>query len=188
MVYYSDDKIRIRNMEDSDTQEFSREEELQGWGVTAQKFEMRLRHQGEGKCIALTAEYRGKAAGYVSVYPNSEWGAFGNQGLPEIVDFAVLEKFRGHGIGTKLMDAAEEVAASYADRVYLGVGLHSGYGSAQRMYAKRGYIPDGSGVWYGDHVCSPYSDCRNDDNLNLYLIKSLKKTAVREGGMEKQNG
>lgn len=188
MVYYSDDEIRIRNMEDTDTQEFSREEELQGWGVTAPKFEMRLRHQREEKCIALTAEYRGKAAGYVSVYPNSERGAFGNQGLPEIVDFAVLEKFRGHGIGTKLMDAAEKIAASYADRVYLGVGLHRGYGSAQRMYAKRGYIPDGSGVWYGDHVCSPYSDCRNDDNLNLYLIKSLKKTAVREGGMEKQNG
>lgn len=46
------------------------------------------------------------------------------------------------------MDIAEEIAATYADTVYLGVGLHSGYGSAQRMYVKRGYIPDGSGVWY----------------------------------------
>lgn len=174
MVFDSDGEIRIRDMEAADAQAFSREEELQGWGVTMSKHEMRLRHQREGKCISLTAEYKGNPAGYIHVYPNSEWGAFANQGLPEIVDFAVLEKYRGHGIGAMLMDAAEKIAATYADRVYLGVGLHRGYGSAQRMYAKRGYIPDGSGVWYGTRVCEPYSDCRNDDDLNLYLIKSLK--------------
>lgn len=43
-------------------------------------------------------------------------------------------------------DIAEQIAATYADIVYLGVGLHSGYGNAQRMYGKRGYVPDGSGV------------------------------------------
>ncbi len=69
------------------------------------------------------------------------------------------------------MDAAEKIAFSYANRVYLGVGLHSGYGMAQRLYAQRGYIPDGSGVWYGAKVCEPYTSCRNDDDLNLYLVK-----------------
>lgn len=71
------------------------------------------------------------------------------------------------------MDTAEQIAAGFADTVYLGVGLHSGYGSAQRMYIKRGYIPDGSGVWYGDHICEPYTDCCNDDDLILYLSKKL---------------
>lgn len=42
------------------------------------------------------------------------------------------------------MDVAEKIAAKYADTVYLGVGLHCGYGSAQRMYVKRGYLPDGT--------------------------------------------
>ena len=56
----------------------------------------------------------------------------------------------------------------------MGVGLHKGYGSAQRMYVKRGYIPDGSGVWFGDKPCRPYADCRNDDDLALYLSKKLK--------------
>lgn len=92
-------------------------------------------------------------AGYVNVYPNSVWGAFAGMGLPEIVDFGVLEKYRGCGIGSKLMDVAEKIASQYADEVYLGVGLHSGYGSAQSMYVKRGYIPDGGGVWYGSDVC-----------------------------------
>ena len=69
-------------------------------------------------------------AGYVNVYPDSRWGAFAGRGLPEIVDFGVLEKYRGNGVGSTLMDAAEAVAARYADTVYLGVGLHEGYGSA----------------------------------------------------------
>lgn len=71
------------------------------------------------------------------------------------------------------MDAAEKLAFTYSDVVYLGVGLHSGYGSAQRLYAKRGYIPDGSGVWYGDKPCGQYADCRNDDDLVLYLSKTI---------------
>ena len=73
------------------------------------------------------------------------------------------------------MDAAEKVAAQYSDMVYLGVGLHEGYGSAQRMYVKRGYIPDGTGVWYGEKVCSQYADCCNDDDLVLYFSKALNK-------------
>ena len=76
------------------------------------------------------------------------------QGYPEIVDFGVLEKYRRNGIGSRMMEIAEKTAAKYADAVYLGVGLHNGYGSAQRMYIKRGYIPDGSGVWYQDEICT----------------------------------
>ena len=61
----------------------------------------------------------------------------------------------------------------------LGVGLHSGYGGAQRLYAKRGYLPDGSGVWYRDAVCEPYTICRNDDDLTLYLSKAFDKETGR---------
>ncbi len=135
---------------------------------------MRLRDQSEGKSISLAAEYQGQVAGYINLYPDSKWGAFAGCGYPEIVDFGVLEKYRRHGIGNKLMDTAEQLAAGYSDTVYLGVGLHSGYGSAQRMYVKRGYLPDGTGVWYGDRVCEPYADCCNDDDLVLYLSKKLR--------------
>lgn len=86
----------------------------------------------------------------------------------------MLEKYRRRGIGTKLMDIAEQLAGEYSDTVCLGVGLHSGYGSAQRLYIRRGYLPDGSGVWYRDAVCEPYSDCFNDDDLILYLSKKLR--------------
>lgn len=173
MIYYSDKDIIIRNIEPQDAQIITDEEIAQGWDASIDKYEMRLKDQAEGRSISLVAVYKGNVAGYINVYPNSAWGAFANQGYPEIIDFGVLEKYRGRGIGSKLMDVAEKIAAGYSDVVYLGVGLHSGYGSAQRMYVKRGYIPDGSGVWYGDSVCAPYGNCCNDDDLNLYFSKKL---------------
>lgn len=174
MIYFQDENIIVRTMSEADPLYFTKEELAQGWESTEAKLEMRLKHMREGKCIPIVAELNGCPAGYINVYPDCKWGAFGDMGYPEIVDFAVLEKFRRKGVGAKLMDIAEQVAAEYSDTVYLAVGLHSGYGSAQRMYVKRGYIPDGSGVWYGDKVCQPHSDCINDDNLNLYFYKKLK--------------
>lgn len=173
MIYYNDNIILIRDMVKSDAQIITDEEIAQGWHANVDKYEMRLQHQAEGKSVSLVAEYQGNVAGYINIYPNSEWGAFAGQGYPEIVDFGVLEKYRRHGIGSKLMDIAEQIAEEYSDIVYLGVGMHSGYGSAQRMYVKRGYIPDGTGVWYRDKVCEPHADCCNDDDLVLYLSKRL---------------
>lgn len=174
MIYYRDDKILIRTIEQRDAQTITDEEIAQGWNADVEKYEMRLQHQAEGKAIALVAEYNGSIAGYINVYPNSEWGAFGNQGYAEIVDFGVLEKYRRNGVGSKLMDVAEQIAAEHSEIVYLGVGMHSGYGSAQRMYVKRGFVPDGTGVWYGDKVCEQYADCCNDDDLVLYLSKKIR--------------
>ena len=38
---------------------------------------------------------------------------------------------------------------------FLGVGLHPGYGAAQRLYIKQGYVPDGSGVWFQNKQLKP---------------------------------
>lgn len=73
------------------------------------------------------------------------------------------------------MDEAEKIAAPYAGTVYPGVGLHSGYGSAQRMYLKRGCLPDRKGVYYHGVPAISYSDGTNDDELALHLSKVLKK-------------
>ena len=174
MIFYDADGIVIRNMETQDAGIFTQEEIAQGWDASIDKYEMRLRNQADGKCVSLTAEYHGRPAGYVNIYFSPKYGPFVAQGYPEIVDFGVLEKYRRHGIGGKLMDIAEQIASELAGVVWLGVGLHSGYGSAQRLYVKRGYIPDGSGVWYRDQTCEQNAACRNDDELVLYLSKKLK--------------
>jgi len=72
------------------------------------------------------------------------------------------------------MDHIEAEAAKISDSVCLGVGLHSGYGTAQRLYIKRGYIPDGSGVWYGRSPARQYEMVENGDSLILYVSKKLR--------------
>ena len=173
MIYYNENDILIRTMEESDVKIITEEERAQGWNQTEDKYWMRIHDSAVGKAIALVAEYQRAVAGYINIYPNADAGPFSGKGYCEIVDFGVLEKFRCRGIGTKLMDVAEQIASEYADMVYLGVGLYDSYGAAQRIYVKRGYIPDGSGIWYGDKPAVPYEIYRNDDDLNLYLSKKL---------------
>ena len=106
-----DNSIVIRTMQTGDAQIITEEENAQGWHADIEKYNMRLQHQSEGRAISLIAEYQGNIAGYINVYFNAEYGAFANKGYPEIVDFGVLIKYRRHGIGSKLMDAAEQIAS-----------------------------------------------------------------------------
>lgn len=174
MVYDENKDLMIRNMEEADAQIFTDEYTAQGWHPDINGYLNRLKDQAEGKCVALTAVYRGHPAGCVYVYRTAHGGPFKENGWPMIVDFSVLKKFQRKGIGSRLMDVAEQIAGQYADTVCLGVGLSREYGSAQRMYVKRGYIPDGSGVWYKDRQCIQYETlCTVDDDLVLYLYKKL---------------
>ena len=183
MVYYQDDYLVIRNMEEADAQAFYDGYLAQGWHPELSVYRMRLKDQAEGRCIALTAVYQGQPAGSVYVYLTTHAGPFKEKGWPEIHDFSVMEKYQRKGIGSRLMDAAEQIAGQYADKVWLGVGLCDSYGSAQRMYIKRGYIPDGSGVWYRDQQCVQYeTTCTVDDDLILYLSKKLPGARLSRNG------
>lgn len=56
MIYYEDNEIIIRNMQQSDAQTITDEEIAQGWDATVDKYEMRLKDRAEGRAIALAAE------------------------------------------------------------------------------------------------------------------------------------
>ena len=175
MIYYEDGKLVIRDMEKTDARIFTDELTAQGWHPEIDGYISRLNDRAEGKCAALTAVFEGYPAGYVYVYLRAEEGPFREKDWPIIVDFNVLKKYQRRGIGNRLMDAAERIAGRYADTVCLGVGLCDSYGAAQRMYVKRGYIPDGSGVWYRGRKCVQYETvCTVDDDLVLFLSKSLR--------------
>ena len=191
MIYCNDGDLLIRNMEEADAQIFYDEYLAQGWHPDLSVYRMRLKDQAEGRCVALTAVWQGHPAGSVYVYLTPHGGPFKETGWPEIHDFSVLKKYQRKGIGSRLMDAAEQIAAQYADTVWLGVGLCGSYGSAQRMYIRRGYIPDGSGVWYRDQPCVQYETvCTVDDDLILYLSKKLpgaRPSREPDGGTERDD-
>lgn len=44
-------------------------------------------------------------------------------------------------------------------KVYLDVCLSAEYGPAQRFYVMRGYVPDGEGVYYEEHVLKKDEVC-----------------------------
>jgi len=144
-----------------------------GWGDRSESLRLYYNEQDADKRNVLVAEYKQMPAGYLTLVPNAVMGPFAGKNIPEVVDFNVLPQYRRLGIGSHLMDSVEDVAKTKSTQITLGVGLYSDYGSAQRMYAKRGYIPDGSGIWYGDKNLTPGETCINDDDLNLYFSKQL---------------
>jgi ribosomal protein S18 acetylase RimI-like enzyme len=120
------------------------------------------------------AEYNGEFAGYVNILWESSYAPFHKAGIPEIADFNVLKNFQRRGIGTLLMDEAERrIAERGYSFVGLGVGLYPDYGAAQILYARRGYIPDGQGIYYNTRQIQPGELVRVDDDLTLQFIKVL---------------
>ena len=93
------------------------------------------------------------------------------------MDLNVLPQFRKIGIGSLLLDTAEKEAATTSDIIGIGVGLYAGqdggYGSAQRLYVKRGYIPDGKGVTFNGQPRIPGYSYPLDDDLVLWFTKKL---------------
>lgn len=176
MIYYSIGNVTIRDIEMADIEALTAAEQAQGWHwANTEKTASRLPARDAGECVVMVCEYDGEPAGYVSLYWNAEWGAYKNMNIPEIVDFNVLIKYRRRGLGHIMMNVCEQLAATHSDRICLGVGLYRDYGTAQRMYVKRGYVPDGSGVWYDSENIEPGKDVCNDDDLVLFLSKDLRK-------------
>ena len=133
-----------------------------------------LVEQEAGHRTVLVAEWKGTVAGYVTILWESGDPLFSSRGIPEINDFNVLSKCRRKGIGSALMDAAEAIVAKRSPVVGRGVGLHPGYGSAQRLYVRRGYVPDGAGVVVDGNAVPEGSEIRLDDRPMLRMTKELE--------------
>lgn len=174
MVYFQNELLIVRSMLEEDIEKLVKGFAEQKWNKPYELFENYFNLQTGGQRRVIVAEVNGEVAGYVTLLSSTDSGPFANKGIPEIVDFNVLIKYQRRGIGNKIMDVVESIAKETSKYVSLAVGLHYGYGSAQRMYVKRGYIPDGSGVWYQGERLEQYVECINDDDLNLYMLKDLK--------------
>ena len=163
----------IRKMQESDIQELSRGFISQGWPSREEILTRYFKEQESGEREVLVAEVEGALAGYITILSCAKQGPFAEI-YPELSDFNVFEPFQNQGIGNLLLEEAERRVKLISNKVTLGVGLHSGYGPAQRLYMKRDYIPDGSGVWYRNQPLEMNATIQNNDDLVLYLSKELE--------------
>ena len=163
----------IRKMQESDIKDLSRGFISQGWPSREEILTRYFKEQESGEREVLVAEIDGAVAGYVTILPSAKHGPFAEV-YPELSDFNVFEPFRNQGVGSQLLEEAEKRVELVSIKVSLGVGLHSGYGPAQRLYIKRGYIPDGTGVWYRNQPLEMNATSQNNDDLVLYLSKEFE--------------
>jgi GNAT superfamily N-acetyltransferase len=126
-----------------------------------------------GRGATFVAKCGQEMAGYVTLSLRA-WSV----DLPCIAQLVVFEPYRRRGLGNRLMALAEDYIAQRADKVVLWVPVLGTYGPAQRLYAKRGYIPDGRGVIRQDVSVIEGETLTVDEDLLLCLVKDLKRTSA----------
>ncbi|MEM7539789.1 MAG: GNAT family N-acetyltransferase [Chloroflexota bacterium] len=182
--------LSIRALEQGDIQEIADAFATLGWDKPASQYERYFQEQEAGERAVRVAwwvtEGSDVFAGYLTVVWQSDYPPFLEGNIPEVVDFNVLPQFRRQGIGTRLMDEAECLIAKNSTLsppiAGIGVGMYADYGAAQRLYVKRGYIPDGRGIMYDIEPVPPGAQTVNDDSLVLFFTKVLEeKPLVYEG-------
>lgn len=165
--------IHIREMNERDPKVISEAFAEQGWMKPVELYQKYYREQCDSERVVLVAEADGEFAGYVTVVWQSGYPFFREHDIPEVKDFNVLIKARRRGVGTILMDRAEEVIRERSTVAGIGVGIFSDYGNAQVLYVKRGYVPDGKGVHKGERYLQRGDDVVIDDDIAIYLVKQL---------------
>lgn len=169
-----DHVVEIRPLNENDPEIISAAFKNIGWGKPVTTFQRYLAEQAAGTRFCLVATANSEFAGYVTVNWRPSYPPLAEQQIPEIQDLNVIPRFQKQGIGTRLLDRAEEEVARRSNVVGIGVGLHPGYNAAQRLYVKRGYIPDGRGLTYRNRPVEESMQVVLDDDLILHLSKTIK--------------
>jgi len=167
-------QINIRQMREEDCVTISQAFAGQGWNKPVSQYQNYLRQSAEGKREILVAEVQGEFAGYVTLKWESGYPPFREAHIPEIVDLNVLTRYQRQGVGSALLTEAEQRIAQRSSVIGIGVGLTANYGAAQKLYAQRGYVPDGRGIYRHGKQVEPGETLAINDDVALYLIKQFK--------------
>jgi GNAT superfamily N-acetyltransferase len=130
----------------------------------------------EGGGSSLVAMLADRAVGIVTIRWQSNYAGFRDADIPLVHQISVAGPFRRKGIAAALMDAAEQLARDRgAATIGITVGLFDEYGPAQRMFALRGYVPDGRGACLGQDPVSKGARVIIGHELIIWLTKDLSR-------------
>ncbi len=169
------DTLQLRPLLERDAPVISNAFAELGWEKPMQQYLDYLSEQQQGIRECWVALHASELCGYVTLHWNPLYPGVAGKGIPEIQDLNVLPQYRRRGIATRLLDRAELSARARARAVAIGVGLHPGYNAAQRLYVRRGYVPDGLGVTHEDRFVQQGELVPFDDELVLHLTKELTR-------------
>jgi GNAT superfamily N-acetyltransferase len=155
------------------TAEFATAFSKLGWDRPEGYFQHCFEAQVQEEIVFLLARRDEELLGFLKIMWQPEYTPFQEQGIPEISDLIVTPANRRQGVATRLMDRAEAIIRARNPIAGLGVGLHPGYTAAQRMYVRRGYVPDGHPLTYHNEFVVERQEVRLDDELILHLVKEL---------------
>lgn len=128
----------------------------------------------DGRGTTLIARCDGTIAGLVTVRWRSNNPAWAERNIPLVHQLIVVPDFRRTGIATTLMDAAERLAFQRGhSAIGITVGLFDQYGPAQRLYVKRGYVPDGRGACQARTPLREGQTVTVDHSLIIWLVKDI---------------
>lgn len=144
-----------------------------GWHKPRSLFLEYLKEQTVLERYVWVVEEQGIFVGYVTLKKYSLYEPFKALDIPEISDLNVLPYQRKKGAGSLLLQTAENQAKEFSQTIGIGVGLSADYGSAQRLYIKRGYVPDGKGLTYQYKNIIAGHPYPVDDDLVLWFTKKL---------------
>lgn len=140
----------------------------------------------EGQADTFLARVDGRLAGYLTIRWQANNPLFRQHNIPLIHHLGVFPQFQRRGIATRLLDTAEQLIATRASRAGITVGLFEPYGPAQRLYARRGYLPDGRGACQGQRPLKLGERVTVDHDLILWLTKDLTRISSTSLEPERQ--
>ncbi|MBN9388970.1 MAG: GNAT family N-acetyltransferase [Chloroflexi bacterium] len=165
--------ISVNTLTESYCERISAAFAAQGWNKLEAGYLNLLKEIQLGHRAMLVAEVEGEFAGYVTVVWNADYPPFREAAIPEISDFKVLKRFQRQGIGSALLDEAERLIGQRSKVAGIGVGLYADYGTAHRLYIKRGYLPDGRGLFQDGRILTYGDQATVNDDLALYFTRNL---------------
>ena len=167
--------LQIRELETEDVIAIPAVDGGSAWHGGIAKWAGYRDQHARGDRLCLVALKNGEIVGYGSLVWHSQHLEFAAADIPEIQDMVVSQFSRGEGVATALIAAFEERALAHGhSEIGIGFGLYSDYGAAQRLYVSLGYGPDGCGVTWKNETVAPGAIVHVDDDLVLWLSKSLR--------------
>ena len=145
---------------------------LRQLGLPDLDLHLTLQAQGERQIILALQADAPAAVCVMNWQP--KYGLYKKFGIPEIQNLYTAPAFRRQGFGAALIAYCEDLARQKGlAQIGISVGLHSGFGAAQRLYIRAGYVPDGQGITYDRQLIAAGEFRPVDDQLCLMMVKDL---------------